>query len=54
MLTRLAQGKAKRNKWQKYVDEGVSAADAEKAYIAKVAKLVQEHGLKDTCPAELK
>ncbi|KAF2489279.1 hypothetical protein BU16DRAFT_567460 [Lophium mytilinum] len=47
-------GKAKRNKWEKYVNEGVKPADAEKAYVAKVDELVSKHGLKDTVPAELK
>ena len=38
------QGKAKRNAWQKLVDEGVSPSDAQKKYVALVESLKTKHG----------
>jgi len=38
------QGKAKRNAWQKLVDEGVSPSDAQKKYVALVESLKKKHG----------
>ncbi|KAI4728372.1 hypothetical protein E4T49_03709 [Aureobasidium sp. EXF-10728] len=40
----LQQGKAKRNAWQKLVDEGVSPQDAQKKYVALVESLKKKHG----------
>ncbi|KAK5167059.1 acyl-CoA-binding protein (ACBP)/diazepam binding inhibitor (DBI)/endozepine (EP) [Saxophila tyrrhenica] len=36
--------KAKRNAWQKVVDEGVKPADAQKKYVALVNDLKKKHG----------
>jgi len=49
-------GKKKRERWEQYVnqDPPLKPEEAEKAYIEKVSQLVAAHGLKDTCPAELK
>lgn len=38
------QGKAKRNAWQKLVDEGVTPQDAQKKYVALVESLKKKHG----------
>ncbi|KAG9994830.1 hypothetical protein KCU78_g18240, partial [Aureobasidium melanogenum] len=38
------QGKAKRNAWQKLVDEGVTPEDAQKKYVALVESLKKKHG----------
>ncbi|THY53423.1 hypothetical protein D6C90_03176 [Aureobasidium pullulans] len=38
------KGKAKRNAWQKLVDEGVSPSDAQKKYVALVESLKKKHG----------
>ena len=38
------QGKAKKNAWQKLVDEGVSAEDAQQRYIDLVEKLKGDYG----------
>jgi len=46
--------KAKRKRWQKFVDENVSPEDAEKQYIAAVAEMVGKYGLKPDCPENLK
>jgi acyl-CoA-binding protein len=40
----LAQEKAKRNAWQKIVDEGVKPADAQKRYVQLVKDLKEKHG----------
>ncbi|KAI4722261.1 hypothetical protein E4T48_01412 [Aureobasidium sp. EXF-10727] len=40
----LQQGKAKRNAWQKLVDEGVTPQDAQKKYVALVESLKKKHG----------
>jgi acyl-CoA-binding protein len=40
----LRQGKAKRNAWQKLVDEGISPSDAQKKYVALVESLKTKHG----------
>jgi len=48
-------GKAKRTRWEKYVNEQPHTPEqAEKAYIDKINALVAENGLKDECPADLK
>jgi len=39
-----SQGKAKHKAWQKEVDAGVSAEDAEKRYIDLVEKLKGQYG----------
>ncbi|OCK91387.1 uncharacterized protein K441DRAFT_574880, partial [Cenococcum geophilum 1.58] len=46
--------KAKRKRWQKFVDEDISPEDAEKQYIAAVAEMVGKYGLKADCPENLK
>ncbi|KAI5199372.1 hypothetical protein AUEXF2481DRAFT_4656 [Aureobasidium subglaciale EXF-2481] len=38
------KGKAKRNAWQKLVDEKVSPEDAQKKYVALVESLKTKHG----------
>ena len=38
------QEKAKRNAWQKVVDEGVKPVDAQKKYVALVNDLKKKHG----------
>ncbi|KAG9526191.1 hypothetical protein KCU77_g5915, partial [Aureobasidium melanogenum] len=38
------KGKAKRNAWQKLVDEGVTPEDAQKKYVALVESLKKKHG----------
>lgn len=38
------QEKAKRNAWQKIVDEGVKPADAQKRYVKLVNELKEKHG----------
>jgi len=48
-------GKAKRTRWEKYVNEKpLKPEEAEQAYIDKINALVAENGLKDGCPADLK
>jgi len=49
-------GKAKRKQWEKYLnqDDPLTADEAEKEYIKRINKLVEEHGLKDECPEKLK
>ncbi|OAQ97249.1 hypothetical protein LLEC1_04694 [Akanthomyces lecanii] len=37
-------GKAKKNAWQKVVDEGISADAAQERYVALVEKLKAKHG----------
>ncbi|KAF2199198.1 hypothetical protein GQ43DRAFT_442680, partial [Delitschia confertaspora ATCC 74209] len=39
-------GKAKFNRWQKFHDENLSAADAQKKYVEAVDALVAKYGLK--------
>lgn len=39
-----AQGKAKKNAWQKKVDEGVTADQAKEQYVALVEKLKTQYG----------
>ncbi|KAK3187387.1 acyl-CoA-binding protein (ACBP)/diazepam binding inhibitor (DBI)/endozepine (EP) [Lecanicillium sp. MT-2017a] len=43
-LYALYKGKAKKNAWQKLVDEGVSAEDAQQRYIDLVEKLKGVYG----------
>ncbi|KEQ67597.1 acyl-CoA-binding protein [Aureobasidium melanogenum CBS 110374] len=38
------KGKAKRNAWQKLVDEGVTPEEAQKKYVALVESLKKKHG----------
>ncbi len=38
------QGKAKKNAWQKVVDEGISADAAQERYVALVEQLKAKHG----------
>ncbi|EON96406.1 putative acyl binding protein [Phaeoacremonium minimum UCRPA7] len=38
------KGKAKKNAWQKKVDEGISAEKAQEEYVALVEKLKTEYG----------
>lgn len=38
------QGKAKKNAWQKVVDEGISAETAQERYVALVEQLKAKHG----------
>jgi acyl-CoA-binding protein len=42
----LPQGKFKRNKWQEFLDAGVSKDDAAKKYVEKYNELKEKHGLK--------
>ncbi|KAM3553654.1 hypothetical protein MY1884_006560 [Beauveria asiatica] len=39
-----ALGKAKKNAWQKVVDEGISAETAQERYVALVEQLKAKHG----------
>ncbi|KAK8145990.1 hypothetical protein G3M48_003748 [Beauveria asiatica] len=39
-----ASGKAKKNAWQKVVDEGISAETAQERYVALVEQLKAKHG----------
>lgn len=43
MLT-AAQGKAKKNAWQKRIDEGVTPDQAQEKYVAFVESLKEKHG----------
>ncbi|KAM3442218.1 hypothetical protein MY4824_001230 [Beauveria thailandica] len=38
------KGKAKKNAWQKVVDEGISAETAQERYVALVEQLKAKHG----------
>ncbi|KAI5463427.1 acyl-CoA-binding protein [Mariannaea sp. PMI_226] len=38
------KGKAKKNAWQKLVDEGISAEEAQTRYVALVEALKEKHG----------
>jgi diazepam-binding inhibitor (GABA receptor modulating acyl-CoA-binding protein) len=38
------QGKAKKNAWQKVVDEGITAEEAQERYVALVEKLKETYG----------
>lgn len=38
------KGKAKKNAWQKIVDEGISAETAQERYVALVEQLKAKHG----------
>ncbi len=44
-LTTLApQGKAKKNAWQKVVDEGITAEQAQERYVALVERMKEAYG----------
>lgn len=38
------QGKAKKNAWQKVVDEGITAEEAQAKYVAYIEELKAKHG----------
>lgn len=38
------QGKAKKNAWQKIVDEGVTPEQAQERYVAQVEKMKEAYG----------
>ena len=40
------QGKAKRSAWQKQIDEGKTASQAEKEYVDLVNSFKKQHGIK--------
>ncbi|EJP65717.1 acyl CoA binding protein [Beauveria bassiana ARSEF 2860] len=44
MTWRRVQGKAKKNAWQKVVDEGISAETAQERYVALVEQLKTKYG----------
>ena len=44
LTTSGTQGKAKKNAWQKKVDEGVTADQAKEQYVALVEKLKTQYG----------